>query len=185
MTPRRRAHALLGALCVIALLVACSPDRAAYDAAVARMDALDGRVDAAFDAAREVHAQLFAKDAWDDPGALAERLKEAEGHIDEAIADQDRRIATEEEILGLKAMKDAADTRLLYHLDLDAQRAKRDVFALMKGMYGDLIQAVLDRDPGAYAKAADAHGARIDAANARYRELDLDRQRRQNPAPGP
>jgi len=182
---RALARGLLALAISLPALAACAPDRAAYDAAVARMDALDKQVDTAFDAARGLHAKLFAKDAWDDPGALAALLEEAEGHIDDALAAQDRRIATEQEILGLKALENAAETRLLYHLDLDAQRAKRDVFAETKAMYGDLVQAVLDRDPKAYLKAAEAHEKEIGAANARYRELDLERQRRQHPDQGP
>jgi hypothetical protein len=164
---------------------ACAPDRAAYDAAVARMSALDRKVDAAFDGARDLHPKLFAKDAWDDPTALATLLAEAEGHMADAVADQDRRVATEEAILGMDVMKDAAGSRLLYRMDLEAQKAKRDVFVETRSMYEDLARAVAARDPGAYARAAEAHGARIDQANARFRELDLARQRRQSPPAGP
>jgi hypothetical protein len=164
---------------------ACSPDRAAYDAAVARMGALDKQVDAAFDAARDLHPRLFAKDAWDDPTALAALLTEAEGHLADALADHDRRIAAEEAILDMDVMQNAAGTRLLYRMDLEAQKAKREVFVETDAMYQDLVRAVAARDPKAYAQAAEAHGARIEQANARFRELDLARQRRQSPPAGP
>jgi len=181
----RMAGALAGVLCAALALAACSADRAAYDAAVARMDALDVKVDAAFDAARGLHGELFAQDAWDDPGALAARLDEARGHIAEALADHDRRVATEAGLLDMDAMKKAADTRLLYRMDLEAQQAKREVFVETGAMYDDLARAVAARDPKAYARAAEAHGTRIEQANARYRELDLARQRRQQPPAGP
>jgi hypothetical protein len=173
------------ALCAALVLAACAPDRAAYDAAVARMDALDHKVDADFDAARALHPKLFARDAWDDPDALAGLLKEARGHIDEALADHDRRVAAEEAILDMRPMQDAAGTRLLYRMDLEAQKAKRDVFVETQAMYDDLARALLARDPKAYAQAAEADGKKIDQANARFRELDLTRQRRQGPAQGP
>lgn len=164
---------------------ACAPDRAAYDAAVARMGALDRQVDVAFDAARDLHPKLFARYAWDDPAALAALLAEAEGHMADALADHDRRVAAEEAILEMHAMQDAPGTRLLYRMDLEAQKAKREVFVETSGLYEDLARAVAARDPMAYARAAEAHGARIEQANARFRELDLARQRRQSPPAGP
>lgn len=185
MTSARPARALFWVLCAAVALISCSPDRAAYDAAVARMDALDQRTDAAFDAARALHPELFARDAWDDPTALAALLKEAEGHIDEAIADHDRRIATEQALLDMEILEKSAGTRLLYRMDLEAQRAKGDVFVETKALYDDLARAVLARDPKAYARAAEAHGDAIAQANAGFRELDLARQRRQGPPQGP
>jgi len=174
-----------GAACVVLALVACAPDRAAYDAAVARMEALDRQVDADFDRARALHVELFAKEAWDDPDALAARIGEAQEHIARAIEDHDRRVAAEEAVLDMDLLKDAVGTRLLYRMDLEAQRAKGEVFAETRAMYDDLAGAVLARDPKAYARAAEAHGVRIAAANDRYRELDLARQRRQEPPQGP
>lgn len=161
------------------VLAACAPDRAAYDAAVARMEALDARVDQGFDAARALHADLFAEHAWDDPAALADTLAEADRRMAAVLEDQDRRVAAEEAILAMDIMREAPQARLVYRMDLEAQGAKREVFVRTRAMYAALAQAVRARDPKAYTEAAHAHGERIQAANARYRELDLARQRRQ------
>jgi len=182
----RGAIPVLAALALASLMAAaCAPDRARYDAAMARMGALDKKVDAAFDAARALHPRLFAQDAWDDPEALAALVVEAEGHMADALADHDRRVAAEEDVLGTDVMQKALGTRLLYRMDLEAQKAKREVFVETDAMYRDLAAAVAARDPKAYARAAETHGARIDQANARFRELDLARQRRQTPPAGP
>jgi hypothetical protein len=183
--PARAFLAGVAVACAALLLASCAPDRAEYDAAVARMDALDRQVDAAFDAARALHPRLFARDAWDDPDALAALVAEAQGHIADALADHDRRVATEASVLEMDALKDAAGTRLLYRMDLEAQAAKRAVFVEMRDMYDDLAAALRARDPKAYAQAAEQHGARIADLNARYSELDLARQRRQGPPEAP
>jgi hypothetical protein len=185
VTPRwRRATGAAWALGLGLGLAACAPDLAEYDAAVARMNALELRVDQAFDEVRDLNEKLFVPEAWDDPGALAALVEQADGRMAEVLATQDRRIATEEAILTLEVMRNAAGTRVLYQMDLQAQAAKREVFVERRAMYAALAEAVRAGDPGAYAEAGRVHGERIEQANARYRELDLARQRRQRAASG-
>lgn len=183
MTPRCRRAA--GAAWALGLgLAACAPDLAEYDAAVARMNALELGVDKAFDEVQELNETLFAPEAWDDPAALAALVEQADGRMAEILATQDRRVAAEEAILTLDVMQKAAGTRLLYQMDLKAQAAKREVFVARRAMYAALAEAVRARDRGAFAEAARVHGERIEQANARYRELDLARQRRQRATNG-
>lgn len=168
------------ALVVLGVLaVDCRPDMARYDAAVARMNALDARVDAGFDAVRVRNDRLLGPGAWDDPEALVAALEASRADMAEVLSDHRRRIEAEREILDLEVLAETPGTRLLYHMDLKAQEAKRDVLARTLEMYDRLLEAARRGDRRAYARHAAAYGARIEAANDRFRELDRARQRRQ------
>jgi hypothetical protein len=158
---------------------ACNPQMARYDAAVARMTALDARVDGAFDAARSQNNAIFPAPAWDHPAAVAAALTRARDRMTEAVADHERRLATERDILSMDVLAGMPDQRALYTLDLKAQEAKGRVLALTLEMYRELLADVESRQRDAFEAQTRAYAARIRDANDRFRELDLERQRSQ------
>jgi hypothetical protein len=167
------------------LLAACDPEMARLDAAVARMNALDARVDAGFDAARARHDAIFTPGAWDDPKALAEALAAARSALEAAVADHVRRLETEREIVAMETLAATPETRALYRMDLAAQEAKAAVLALTLELYRELARRQAAGERESFLAATRAYAPRIQAADDRYRELDLARQRRQRGGPGP
>lgn len=166
-------------LCALLFASACSDDGKAYKQALARMEALESSVDAHFEAARAENGLILSSDAWKDPSALARALATAQTELAAAKRDQEARIAVSESILALPALDHSIRTRVLFHLDLDAQRAKLTVFSLTLEMYAALDEQVQRGDQAAYAELSRMYANGIREASKRYRELDLERQRQQ------
>lgn len=175
---RRAAQLAAGLLCAL-LISGCADDHARYADAVARMDELSAQVDAAFDRSAPHRKIIFSDTAWDDTQALVRALDAAHSVMNEALTAQDERIRVEESILELAALDASPDTRVLYHMDLEAQRAKRTVFVLSVEMLEALTAEARAGDRKAFDDLAEVYGRGMGAANQRYRELDQARQQRQ------
>lgn len=175
----RRAAPLAAALLCAALLCACADDHARYAKAVARMDELSEQVDAIFDRTAAHREAIFSDNAWEDPRALIDAVDEVRSGMTEALLAQEERIRVEESILELAALDQSAETRVLYHMDLEAQRAKRMIFVLSAEMFGELAKEAHAGNRSAFEELAKVYRAGVDEANRRYQELDRARQQRQ------
>lgn len=173
------------ALFVVLLVSACSHDDKAYERALVQLTALEVSVDAHFEAARAENSLILSADPWGDRAALTHALATAKKEMAAARRDQAARITLAESILTLPALDHSARTRVLFHLDLSAQRAKLVVFTLTLEMYTALAAQAETADRATYAELSAVYASGIREANKRYRDLDLERQRQQRAdAPG-
>ncbi|MFQ5509204.1 MAG: hypothetical protein ACE5FN_07695 [Leptospirillia bacterium] len=164
---------------MLAILAGCIAEPDHYDLAMVELERLETAVDSAFDAARDANEAIFAKDAWNHPDALEKVLSEAGDRMDEAVSLQDARIAHEREMLELKALEKAPETRELYHLDISAQEAKLVALRISLEMYGALCEALRDDDAEGFESLKAVYQEGVNAANQRFRERDMRRQQRQ------
>ncbi|MDH5526580.1 MAG: hypothetical protein OEY97_04650 [Nitrospirota bacterium] len=168
-------------LCALLLVgqAGCVDDHARYDQAVQRMDQLAAQVDAGFDRVAVHNGKVFTEDSWDDRKGLVDALDAARAGMTDILADQEERIRVEEGILELAALEHSVDTRVLYHMDLDAQRAKRDLFAITLEMYEALAAEVQEDDRGAFDELSQVYRSGVEAGNQHFQELDKLRQDQQ------
>ncbi|MDH4230055.1 MAG: hypothetical protein OEW11_10005 [Nitrospirota bacterium] len=179
------AASLAGCVAAIATgsLFGCTDQNARYREALAHMEALERQSDAEFDAARAHQAEILAPGNWPRdaapapaPAALLNHLDAAGRHMQRAATIQEQRIGAEREILALPLLDGAVDTRILFHMDLEAQQAKGELFAVTLEMYTSLLEKARTGDRDGYAALLPVYAAGIEAGNRRYQELDSARQ---------
>lgn len=170
------------ALGVLEILAACSGDHARYEKLVERMDALAVQVDAGFDRVAPHARVIFSDTAWDDPAALIAALDAAREGMAGVLSAQEDRIRVEQSILELSALDQSPDTRVLYRMDVEAQQAKRAVFVLSLEMYEALAAEARAGNRETFAELANVYRAGVESGNRRFRDLDRQRQERQQAA---
>ena len=170
---------------MVLLAAACVSDDTRYSQALEQLEALEMRVDTGFSAARAHNPVILAADAWETPDALKDALAAAAEAMAGTVVDQEARIAHEASILEFEFLTGSPDTRVIYLMDLDAQRAKLAIFNVTLEMYQVLKKEVDGGTRSGFEELARTYSAGIEAANHRYQGLDLARQRKQGvPEPG-